>query len=77
MDLSSKVSDLISVSNLQDELLVTISQDSRINDLAKRIAKEELGGQILTINDLYNDYIDPLGYYELALFCFKLSDYRN
>lgn len=70
-------SDLISVSNLQDELLLTILQDSRIGDLAKNIAKQQLDGEILTINDLYNDYIDPLGYYELALICYKLSDYRN
>lgn len=77
MNLASRISDLISVSGLQDELLSTILQDSRVNDVAKKIAKEELGGEILVINDLYNDYIDPLGYYELALICFKLSDYRN
>lgn len=76
-NLASRISDLISVSNLQDELLLTISQDSRLGDLAKNIAKEELGNEILTINDLYNEYIDPLGYYELALVCFKVSDYRN
>lgn len=77
INLASRISDLISVSNLQDELLVTVKNDSRVNDLAKKIATEELGGEILFINDLYNEYIDPMGYYELALVCFKLSDYRN
>ena len=76
-NLASRISDLISVSNLQDELLLTILQDSRIGELAKNIAKQQLDGEILTINDLYNEYIDPLGYYELALISYKLSDYRN
>lgn len=77
MVLASQISDLISVSNLQDELLSTIMNDSRISDLAKSVAKEELNGEILTVNDLYNKYIDPLGYYELSLLCFKISDHRN
>lgn len=77
MNLASKISDLIAVSNLQDELLVTILHDGRIGDLARNVAKEELDGEILPINELYNEYIDPLGYYELALISFKLSDYRN
>ena len=77
MELAAKINDLISVSNLQDELLITILQDSRVGQMAKNIAKDALDGEILTINELYNEYIDPLGYYELALVCFKLSDYRN
>jgi nuclear pore complex protein Nup155 len=77
MDLASRIQDLISVSNLQDELLSTISQDSRMGSLAKTTAEQKLNFEILTINELYNDYIDPLGYYELALICFKLSDYKN
>lgn len=77
LNLASRISDLISVSNLQDELLATIKQDPRINETAEMIANRELGNEILPINILYNDYIDPLGYYELALMSFKLSDYRN
>ncbi|KAG0682507.1 hypothetical protein C6P42_002927 [Pichia californica] len=77
LSLASKISDLISVSYLQDELLQSILQDARVGDLGKNIANKELDNEILTVNELYNDYIDPLGYYELALNCFKLSDYRN
>ncbi|VEU21043.1 DEKNAAC101957 [Brettanomyces naardenensis] len=75
--LSSEIIDLMAVSNLQDELLLAILQDPRINDAARQNAVASLNGQILTISDLYNDFIDPLGYYELALITFKISDHRN
>jgi len=75
--LASEVSDLICVSNLQDELVSTIKEDNRINNLAKRSALSALNSKILSVSDLYNDYIDPLGYYELGLLAFKISDHRN
>lgn len=75
--LSSEINDLLAVSNLQDELLMTITNDPRIKDAALDTAQKALGYKILTVSELYNDYVDPLGYYELALMTFKISDYRN
>lgn len=75
--LASDISDLISVSNLQDELVLTIKEDTRINNFAKKNAISVLNSKILSVSDLYNNYIDPLGYYELGLLTFKISDHRN
>ncbi|QPG73141.1 hypothetical protein FOA43_000447 [Brettanomyces nanus] len=75
--LSSEISDLMAVSNLQDELLLTVLQDTRVNSAARQNATLALDRGIHTISDLYNDFIDPLGYYELGLITFKISDYRN
>lgn len=33
--------------------------------------------RILTISQLFNNYIDQAGYYDLALLCFQLADHRN
>lgn len=77
MGLASKINDLISVSDLQDELLTTILNDPRVGQNAAKVAQGKLGGEILPINDLYNEFIDPLGYYELALVSFKLAEHRN
>ncbi|TID28184.1 hypothetical protein CANINC_002617 [Pichia inconspicua] len=77
MGLASQISDLIAVSDLQDELLTTILNDSRVSQSAAKVAQKKLGGEILPINDLYNEFIDPLGYYELALVSFKLAEHRN
>ncbi|OWB73476.1 hypothetical protein B5S31_g3219 [[Candida] boidinii] len=75
--LQQQVYDLMMVANVQDELLLLILSDERISDIAKQKAIDELNGEVLTISDLYNDYIEPLGYYELSLITFKVSDYRN
>ncbi|ODV86221.1 hypothetical protein CANARDRAFT_231688 [[Candida] arabinofermentans NRRL YB-2248] len=75
--LAPQIIDLMAVSNLQDELLLTIVNDSRITELAKQKAVGELNNTILSMSDLFNDFIDPLGYYELSLIAFKVSDHRN
>lgn len=75
--LSSQMNDLMAVANLQDTLLITILQDTRVSEPAKKKAIAALDGKILSISDLYNDFVDPLGYYELGLMTFKISDHRN
>ncbi|CDK28483.1 unnamed protein product [Kuraishia capsulata CBS 1993] len=75
--LSSQTTDLITVANVQDELLSTILKDPRIGTDAKERAVEDLNGNILGISELYNEFVEPLGYYELALIVFKVSDHRN
>ncbi|ESX00042.1 hypothetical protein KL918_005251 [Ogataea parapolymorpha] len=75
--LSVTIGDLLAVANLQDELLLTILDDERVSDLAKQVAVRKLNGRVLPISDLYNNFIDPLGYYTLALVTFKISDHRN
>ncbi|KAH3671304.1 hypothetical protein OGAPHI_000527 [Ogataea philodendri] len=75
--LSVTISDLLAVANLQDELLLTVLDDERVSEIAKQEAIKKLNGRVLPISDLYNNFIDPLGYYTLALVTFKISDHRN
>lgn len=77
VELGTKIEDLIAVANLQEELQRTTQNDARLSEAAKRAVDGELAKTILTMDELYNGYIDPLGYYELALVAFKVSDHRR
>lgn len=77
VELGIKIEDLIAVANLQDELINVTQSDSRLTEQSKRQVEKLLNKQILTMNELFNSYIDPFGYYELALIAFKVSNHRN
>lgn len=75
--LSSVVQELFDVANIQLDLLATIRADSRISNDNKELASLALNGKVLSISELFNNYTDPLGYYDLSLVIFKVSDYKN
>ncbi|KAI5954749.1 NUP170 [Candida theae] len=77
IQLSSTIQELFDVANLQLSLLSRIERDSRINKENKDHAVKSLNGKILPINELFNTYADPLGYYDLSLIIFKIADYKN
>lgn len=77
IQLSSVIQELFEVSNLQLDVLSRINNDSRISKENKQIATDALNFKILSISDLFNNYTDPLGYYDLSLLIFKISDYKN
>ncbi|KAG7661066.1 NUP170 [[Candida] subhashii] len=77
IQLSTVIQELFDVANIQLDILTRIRQDSRINTENKQIAVEALNFKILSISDLFNTYTDPLGYYDLCLLVFKISDYKN
>lgn len=76
-ELSVLISDYMTISSIQDELLSKIKLDGRVSQEALKQAQEQLDGPILSASDLFNDYVDPLGYYDLALLIFKVSDHRD
>lgn len=77
IELSSLILDLFEVANLQLDVLIAIEGDKRINRENKELALASLNFKILSISELFNSYTDPLGYYELCLLIFKISDYKN
>ncbi|ODV81420.1 nucleoporin-domain-containing protein [Suhomyces tanzawaensis NRRL Y-17324] len=77
IQLSSIIQELFDVGNLQWDILTTIQNDARISKENKEVVVNALNYKILTISDLFNDYTDPLGYYDLCLEVFKISDYKN
>lgn len=77
IQLSLIIQELFDVANLQLDVLSTIKSDARISNENKKVAVDSLNFKVLTISDLFNNYTDPLGYYDLCLLIFKISDYKN
>lgn len=77
IQLSTLIQDLFDVGNIQLDLLKLIETDKRINSELRTKSLESLNNKILNLTDLFNDFTDPLGYYNLSLIIFKISDYRN
>ncbi|KAK6454097.1 nuclear pore complex subunit [Scheffersomyces xylosifermentans] len=77
IQLSSVIQELFDVANVQLDILTAISSDNRISAANKTLATSALNFKILSISDLFNTYTDPLGYYDLCLLIFKISDYKN
>lgn len=75
--LSNLVHELFDVANVQLNLLRMIQNDKRINAENKKIASDALNNKIQSSSDLFNEYADPLGYYEICFSIFKVSDYKN
>lgn len=75
--LSNLVHELFDVANVQLDLLKMIQNDARINKENKKIAMEALNNKIQCASDLFNEYADPLGYYDICFAIFKVSDYKN
>ena len=77
IQLSSTIQELFDVANVQLDILTAIRADDRISKQNKEVAVSSLDYKILNISDLFNNYTDPLGYYDLCLLIFKVSDYKN
>ena len=77
IQLATLVQELFDVGNVQLDILTTIQNDTRINESNKKSAVDQLNYKILSLNELFNDFTDPLGYYDLSLLICKVSDYRN
>lgn len=77
IELSSIIQELFDVANIQLDVLSAIKSDKRISEENRELAIESLNNKIISISDLFNNYTDPLGYYDLCLLVFKVSDYKN
>lgn len=77
IQLSSTIQELFDVANVQLDILSAIKSDDRISKQNKDVAISSLDYKVMNISDLFNNYTDPLGYYDLCLLIFKVSDYKN
>ncbi|SSD60466.1 related to Nucleoporin NUP170 [Saccharomycodes ludwigii] len=81
ISLSSDIREVFQVSEVQDEILLLVENDSRFleggdNIAIKKDLLKQLDGKILNVSDLFNDFAEPLEYYEICLLIFKISDFR-
>lgn len=77
VELSTMIQEIFDVAAVQDDLLSLITTDQRIEPTARQELIGQLDGKVLPVSDLFNDFAVPLGYYEICLVIFKVSDFRN
>ena len=72
-----EVSDLLDVASIQDELILRLKGDARIDAERKTEVVGQLDGPIWSINDMYNTYADQAGYFDLCILMYQAADHRN
>lgn len=77
VELTSTIQELFDITGVQDDTLNLVSTDTRIDDTTREELVKNLNGKILPVSELFNDYAVPLGYHEIALTIFKISDFRD
>lgn len=77
VELATMIQEIFDVAAVQDDLLSLISTDQRIESAAREDLIKQLDGKVLPVSDLFNDFAVPLGYYEICLVIFRVSDFRN
>lgn len=75
--LAGIIKELFDVTGVQDDTLALVLTDTRIDENTKKDLVKQLDSNILSVSDLFNDYAVPLGYHEVALNIFKISDFRD
>ncbi|KAK2616776.1 hypothetical protein QQS21_000153 [Conoideocrella luteorostrata] len=75
--LNHEVTDLLDVANIQDDLLGRLRMDERIDPERKAEIELALDGKIQGLSELFNDYADQAGYYDLCLLIYHTANYRN
>ncbi|KAK1244474.1 hypothetical protein MKX07_003273 [Trichoderma sp. CBMAI-0711] len=75
--LNHEVTDLLEVANIQDDLLGRLMADERIDAERKVEIEKALDGRIISLSELFNDYADQAGYYDLCLLIYHTANYRN
>lgn len=77
MQLSTSIQEYLDVANIQDEILRTVINDPYFDEERKEAVIAQLQSELLTISDLFNNFADPLKYYEISLLIFQTTDYRG
>jgi nuclear pore complex protein Nup155 len=77
IQLSTMIEEVFEASNIQYDLLVTISQDKSLSEIKQDELIAQLNGKILTVSELFNDFANVLSYHEICLNIYKVSDFRN
>jgi nuclear pore complex protein Nup155 len=76
-EIARDITDLLDCASVQLDVLRRLENDSRLVEPNKTKVTTKLDGRVLSLDELYNDYVNLAGYHELSLVIFQLSDYRN
>ncbi|KAF7560927.1 hypothetical protein G7046_g3212 [Stylonectria norvegica] len=75
--LNHGVTELLEIAHIQDDLLERLMADERLPAERKAEIEAALKDKILSLTDLFNDYADQAGYYDLCLLIYHAADYSN
>ncbi|KAJ9609842.1 hypothetical protein H2200_006171 [Cladophialophora chaetospira] len=75
--LLQEISELLDVATIQDEILQRLQDDYRLGPERRQEVLDQVNGQILDINTLFNNYADNAGYYDLCLLIYQVADHRD
>ncbi len=75
--LNHEVTELLEVAHIQDDLLERLIADSRIPAERKPEIQSALDAQIQGLSELFNNYADQAGYYDLCLLIYHAAGFRN
>ncbi|KAK5108032.1 hypothetical protein LTR62_008867 [Meristemomyces frigidus] len=74
-----EISDLLEVANIQDDILQRMKADHRLvgerRTAVLNILERDKG--IMELGDLFNQFSDAAGYYDINLLIFQIADHRN
>lgn len=76
-ELLRNISDHLDLANIQDDVLQRIRGDPRLSGARREEVIALLNGQIQPLDDLYHQYADQAGYYDICLLIYHAADYRS
>ena len=77
ISLGNSIQEYLDIASIQDDILNAVKRDNRFTDGKKLEAIKTLDGKILPISDLFNEFADPLEYYEICLVIYQVTDFRG
>lgn len=72
-----EISDLLDVANIQDDILQRMKSDPRLTETRRPQVLKALDGEILDVGELFNQYADQAGYYDICILIYQVADHRN
>ena len=72
-----EISDLLDVANIQDDILERMKSEPRLSEERRPQVIQALDGQILALAELFNQYADQAGYYDICILAYNVGDHRN
>ena len=75
--LLQEIADLLDAANIQDEVLARLKDDPRLPAERRAEVLGRLDGVILSISELFNEFADNAGYYDICLVIYEISDTRD
>lgn len=75
--LLQEIATLLDSGLIQDEILQRLRDDPRLVPEKRQEVLAQVDGRILSNDDLFNNYADNAGYYDICLLIYEVADYRD